>query len=396
MEAGRLHHTCRLAGNVENELLTLPESLISWLVMLLRQKPCPAPECPEEDWDRLLELLRSHWITATLYWYIRQIPDECQPPEAVMNRLHDAWIHAVLQTMKGGMQIKKVIGALENEGIPVLLLKGPALGRTVYPSSAMRQGSDIDMLISMQDMKRCERVMADLGYHCPVRTADHSSDTAHHQNFHPASKKTGPFVIEMHWRLDCRFGLMPDDFIEEIFSRSIRVEADDCTFSTLSVEDHLLYQAFHMACQHCHGTRLSWICDIAYLSRQIPDAAGWDHLIRLSVERNCRLSLESAISMARFWTGLSLPPEVCDIALWPVPSKNEEDRWELAMNRVGSIPSLIQLSLHAIPNTRGKLKYLYRFVFPHPELMSKYCKGTGGASLLAGYWRRWMLVFRYI
>ena len=393
-QARTLHKTCRLAGSVENELLTLPDSLIAYLVMVLRQKPCPAPDCTEEDWNRFLELLRPHWISAVLYRYIRDFPDECRPPDAVMTVLHYSWLHAGMQTLRAGRQAKRVIEALEADGIRVLLLKGPALARTVYPAAAMRQGSDIDLLIPHGDMKRCERVMTELGYTCFFQAAEHSPRTGHHQVFYPGAEGVGPFGVEVHWKLDCGFGLLPDGFVDEMFSRSIRVEADDITFSTLSMEDHLLYQASHMACQHCYATRLSWICDIAMLSEQIPDTAGWEDLLVLSVGRNCRLSLEAAVQMARFWTGLTLPPEVRDTTLWPKPGTVEEEVWSLAMRRGESISSLIQLKIRTIPETRGKLWVLFRFVFPHPDAMYLYRSREGRLGLLAAYVRRWLQVFQ--
>ncbi len=393
-QARTLHRTCRLAGSVENELLTLPDSLIAYLVMVLRQKPCPVPDCTEEDWNRFLELLKPHWISAVLYRYIRDFPDECRPPDAVMTVLHYSWLHAGMQTLRAGRQAKRVIEALEADGIRVLLLKGPALARTVYPAAAMRQGSDIDLLIPHGDMKRCERVMTELGYTCFFQAAEHSPRTGHHQVFYPGAEGVGPFGVEVHWKLDCGFGLLPDGFVDEMFSRSIRVEADDITFSTLSMEDHLLYQASHMACQHCYATRLSWICDIAMLSEQIPDTAGWEDLLVLSVGRNCRLSLEAAVQMARFWTGLTLPPEVRDTTLWPKPGTVEEEVWSLAMRRGESISSLIQLKIRTIPETRGKLWVLFRFVFPHPDAMYLYRSREGRLGLLAAYVRRWLQVFQ--
>ncbi len=392
--ARTLHRTCRLAGGVENELLTLPDDQVAYLAAVMRQEPRPPPECTSDDWNRFLELLGPHWIAAVLYRHIRDLPAECRPPETVMTDLHRAWLHAEARSLGTGRQIRQVIGALEAEGIRVLLLKGPALARTVYPAAAMRQGSDIDLFIPHGDMQRCENVMAALGYACPYRAAEHAPRTEHHQTFYPEAEGAGPFGIEVHWRLDCGFGLSPDGFSDEIFSRSIRVEADDATFSTLSVPDHLLYQALHMACQHCSATRLSWIYDIALLAREIPDAAGWENLLRMSVEQNCRLSLEAAVGMAEFWTGLSLPPEVSDTARWPAPSREEEAARELAMRRSESIPASVRLKMRAIPDARGRLCFLFRFVFPHPDAMHLYRRGEGKLSLPAAYLKRWLQVFR--
>jgi len=314
-----------------------------------------------------------------------------------MAALHTAWLHADMQALRAGRQIKRVNGALEAEGIRVLLLKGPALARTIYPAAAMRQGSDIDLLISYDDMQRCEGIMADLGYTCSLKTAEICRHTYHHQNFYPSAEGAGPYVIEMHWKLDCGFGLSPDGDLEDIFSRALRVEAEDLAFSTLAVEDHLLYQAFHMACQHCSNTRLSWICDIAMLAPgKIPDAEGWEALLRLSVERNCRISLEAAIQMAMFWMGLALPPEICDTSQWPAPGTDEEAAWRLAMVRDGSISRSVRLSLRAIPSATGKLRFLARYAIPPPQTMNKYRHGEGRFTLPAAHVRRWLQVFRYL
>jgi hypothetical protein len=114
----------------------------------------------------------------------------------------------------------------------------------------------------------------------------------------------------------------------------------------------------------------------------------------LSVGRNCRLSLEAAVQMARFWTGLTLPPEVQDTALWPKPGTVEEEVWSLAIRRGESIPSSIRLRIRTIPDTRGKLWFLFRFVFPHPDAMYHYRSREGRSGLLAAYVRRWLQVFR--
>lgn len=60
--------------------------------------------------------------------------------------------------------LRTILGAFSEEGIPLVLLKGAALGLTVYDDPAWRTMSDIDIWVQDANMGDAARVMAELGY----------------------------------------------------------------------------------------------------------------------------------------------------------------------------------------------------------------------------------------
>ena len=73
-----------------------------------------------------------------------------------MAYLNRVFLYAAARAMRSGRQIQVVVDALEAAGIPSVLLKGPALARTVYPDPALRQSVDIDLLVRPGDVLAAE------------------------------------------------------------------------------------------------------------------------------------------------------------------------------------------------------------------------------------------------
>jgi hypothetical protein len=65
--------------------------------------------------------------------------------------------------------MKKVLHQTE---IPALLLKGQSLARSIYPDPALRQSSDIDLLVLPEHIKQLEAVFETLGYSTPAHNFD--------------------------------------------------------------------------------------------------------------------------------------------------------------------------------------------------------------------------------
>ena len=57
-----------------------------------------------------------------------------------------------------------VVGALRAEGIPSILLKGPAFVRWLYPPGEGRSYLDTDILVPAAAMPRAERLLASMGF----------------------------------------------------------------------------------------------------------------------------------------------------------------------------------------------------------------------------------------
>ena len=141
------HERLPLAGEPRNAVLALPDDQVLYLAAILRDTPVPAPTMTPEAWQGFLDVLRPHGVYPLMAYRLRAWPADCRPPLEVMEYLNRLFLYAAARSMRAGRQIQAVVDALEAAGIPSVLLKGPALARTVYPDPALRQSTDIDLLV---------------------------------------------------------------------------------------------------------------------------------------------------------------------------------------------------------------------------------------------------------
>lgn len=73
-------------------------------------------------------------------------------------------IRAIGSLMKVDGITAEVVPELRRRGVRPILLKGPALGRWIYPDKAHRLYSDTDLLVSTEDLPVTEEALGELGF----------------------------------------------------------------------------------------------------------------------------------------------------------------------------------------------------------------------------------------
>ena len=386
------HAVYPLVGNPPNTLLSVPDDLLQYVVAAARNIPCTPPVCNPGAWGQVFDCLRPHGIIPLLAWHISSWPEECQPPEVILSGLKDALFYGAVRNLRMGPQIRQVLDAFKEAGIQVLLVKGPALARTVYPDPALRQSSDIDLMIRPEDFLRCERVMETLGYSCPARTYHISPHAFHHQAFLPGN--TG-VMVEVHWMADFGYGYFPKNWLINSMERKIHVESKDLAFDTLHPLDHFQFLVLHNVIQHNHR-RLDWIMDIARMVQEFSTPGDWKAIQASSVMNHTRIPVEIALNEAELWSGQPLPANVADFSTWPAPSAREVHLWQYARVQEVSAYAAIHLHLSGLPGYKEKLKYCGRFIFLPPHLMTGYRRSQGRLDPYLAHLRRWWSIIHHL
>src|SRR5690606_23978903 len=68
------------------------------------------------------------------------------------------------RSLKLYAELASVLGALNNEDIPVVVLKGPVLAETHYPDASLRPYRDVDILIREEHLARVSAIVSARGY----------------------------------------------------------------------------------------------------------------------------------------------------------------------------------------------------------------------------------------
>ena len=388
----KFHAELPLADYPPNALLSLSDDLLLYLIAAIRNTPCPPPDLSLDDWHHYITLLKPHLIIPLVAFNVQTWPEECRPPREIMEYLNRVFDEAAGRNLFAGRQIQAVTDALRDAGIPVILLKGHALARTLYPDPALRQSGDIDLLVQPRNIPASEEVLEKLGYVCAAKTFSLSPHEHHHEIFFPPRKG---MHIELHWALDNAFDLFPDGWVDDAFSRQIPLRSGDLSCDTLSHTDHLLFLAFHNVFQHW-TLRLGWVCDLSRMTGKFTTPEDWDELGRLSAEYHIRVPMELSLTAARLWTGCGLPAGAGDFSTWPVPCERELRLLKYSRTGHTSLYSWVYLTMQGQPGIREKLRYGFRFIFPPVPFLWEYRKSSSPADIPLAHLRRWISIVKYL
>lgn len=245
------------------------------------------------DWDWIQGRAEAERLAALLYAVLRPLP--VRGP--ILERLRPAWVSGRRQHLLGVEQLSGVLSTFEQEGVPVLTLKGPALGEALYPDPGLRPFADLDLLVRPADALRAISLLSALGYR--------HLDAGHSLPYELAWRHAAPFVgaaggpdrlpIDLHWGLVDSPGIAPAPPIDhgELWERAVKVDAWDQPARGLGPEDLLIYLALHWAVHHAFSG-LIWGLDLALLLRRCGGNLDWEAV----AERARRWRLGGALYFA--------------------------------------------------------------------------------------------------
>jgi len=391
-EAIRKFHTeVPLIGDTLGNLLSFPDDVLLYVVAGVRNTPRAPPVNTRKEWDHLIEILRRHRIIFLMRSHISTWPEPCRPPREASARIDRIFFRGAARNLLIGQRVQPVFSALQDAGIPVLLIKGQALARTIYKDPALRQSYDVDILVQPEHADACDRVLRALGYSCPVRNFANPQSEVHHDNY---SLPMSGVKIEMHWTPSYSLKIFPDDWLSGVFARKIPIRSSDISCYTLDPMDHLLYLIFHTIVQH-KKIRIDWICDLAYLMDallQVPE--NWERLRSECAGMHMAVPLQLALTTADLWCGVKVPVGSPGFAPALPPSAEDIRIWEESRKRKRYKDPSLYDSLRKIPGIRNKLVFLSWSIFPPVERLGKYRYSPSAIDIPLAYLRRWIDLIR--
>jgi hypothetical protein len=387
-----IHSSLKLCGTTDKSLLDLSDELLAYLRSVLQDGSPLTPEASLAEWSGLLNFLQANWMVPFVYRKIGSLPRECWPPEPITDEMRQNFLVGCVGSIHMERQLREIIEAFREEGIRVLVLRGPALAFSLYPDPAMRPSSDLDLLVRPEQVVQARGILEDLGYKCLARRFETARDFFREECFIHQNNRNNKFPVDLHWvhwELHPFFKGSEEVGILDLFQRAWKVETPTLTFETLHPVDHLIHSAIHLLMIHRNELRLSWIYDTALLAQhlQVPD--DWERLQERSVAWKARIPLEHCLKVAKAWAGLELPEGFDDFSTWPRPTEDESNVWADTM-RHHWVTILLKRSLAKPSLLLRRVPSLLRLLFPHPDIV-RFCYTPSRDWLLPlSYVRRWL------
>jgi hypothetical protein len=225
------------------------------------------------------------------------------PPEVV-----DVATAVAARNLSLVASLLRVRGWLATEGIDTLAFKGPALSVTLYGDPALRQSTDIDLLVRRREALAARRVLQSSGLRSWLDLTQTQEDRfLRYSNEYGLQGEAGD-IVELSWALTPRhlaLDLDADRFFQD--ARAIEMAGDEV--KVLAPHDLLLALAVHGG-KHL-WERLGWVTDIAQLLATSPDL-DVDRAVARARSVGAERLLLVAPALARMLLGVDLPSTLAD------------------------------------------------------------------------------------
>jgi len=240
-------------------------------------------------------------------------------------RLRDARVRAVLE---------EVLGALGAVGIAPIALKGPALADRLLSEPALRPATDLDLLVSEEELSRATDALVAAGFRRAAPLQD-AYQRAEHHHLH-LRRDPGPDV-ELHFRAVSAFGAAIPT--AELRARAVpHRTARGTPLLVLAPEDELITLAVHAAAHLFE--RGGWLLDLALLVERSP-GLDWAEVLARAARWRCRRAVSYTLRRLRSM-GVPVPDELT-LSLGPTRLRLADRLARAALTRTGRTAGVLRM-----------------------------------------------------
>lgn len=330
----------------------------------------------EESWDEVIQLSYWHGISPLLYERVAVGAWPMRIPGTVLQTLREAYLMNSVRNRFLYQELTHVLKHLQEHRIPVIVLKGAHLAASIYGDIALRPMSDIDLLVSQNNLAIASAALTKLGY--AVR--EPGAETNYHS---PPLFKSPGFRIELHWTLTGANELLTID-LRSLWDRARLVPLAGGQMRVLSPEDLLLHLCIHAgaAGHHAFSLGLRPLYDIATVILHFQMELAWQLVQSRTKEWQANEPVYLTLRLSRELLNSPVPEGVLRSLR---PADFDHKKANLAKARVLSgtertdsedeftlLPWSFLENLCGPARLRDKIQYVLKVVFPSRKHMALY------------------------
>lgn len=244
-------------NQVQERLLWLLGYAANGAVEHSREIPPNFASWSAEEWSAVVTEANRHGLVPLLHHRLsRRFPAGLVPPSAgeQLKRGHRA---CAAKNLGRFHALAPVLAGLSRAGIPVIVLKGAYLAAAVYENFALRQMSDVDLLVHQDDLSGADAILAQAGF----QRKEFSATPARDLKAFCYKDRVGRTLIEIHWKLynpDYPFHFD----LDEMWKVALPAVVAGVAVRVFAPEDQLIHLASHAAI-HRFEFGLRPLCDLA-------------------------------------------------------------------------------------------------------------------------------------
>lgn len=302
--------------------------------------------------------------------------------------LHAAAMRETAVELDRMAQARRVLSALADAGVDVLVLKGAALAYWLYDAPAQRPRCDMDVLVASQvEAERVVPVLMAVGYSLVAEVGVEAS-----AEFEIALERRSPggnvHTVDLHWRLLNHAVLARGFGFEELWWHSIPIPKLHAQARGLGRVHALVHALLHRVTNFPGGrhNRLVWLYDIHLLAGGFC-ADDWQSSLRICADKAIAAPCLDGLRASRDVFGTAIPAGI-ETDLQAIATG---EAWQLDASLDQGAMDRAHLRALSWPR---KIGWLWRKLFPSVEFMRYRYGASGVFGLLRAYLRRWWVGVR--
>lgn len=348
----------------------LDAQLVSLLEPTLSARAAPQQwfQFTESEWRGLFERAKYHGLLGLLSNLLQDAPPEILPSN-IRDESEAVSRQSALAAATCYHELNQLLALWNAENIEVIVLKGAALAKWLYPAPLLRPFGDLDLLVRKTHLARIDALLRARGY-----AFGNVLGEAFYQEFasEQAYYRLQPprITVDVHSELLVFYFFTQRVDNDWFWQRRQLVSFGTATAAIFSPTAQLLHLALHAGLHHRHDIRLIWLYDIALLINRHGSTMDW-HSAQAFAQR---AKLESPIYNILLQTQLcwkpNFPPDYP--AAFAPPRHRVAERIVFALTATEQNHAIALADALSQKGFRKKLRYIRLHLFPDATYMRRH------------------------
>ncbi|MDH3412003.1 MAG: nucleotidyltransferase family protein [Gammaproteobacteria bacterium] len=333
--------------------------------------------------DGFLETLDAHEVAPLLHHGLKSRGAAETWPDDIRTALAEAFrVEAAREAIRVE-ETRRVLAALDAEGVVPLVLKGTAFAYTLYPLPHLRPREDTSLLVRQAAVAEGVRILGELGYR---RFEPPPGERVLRQDTYLRDDDSGfTHALKLHWAISSVSALADNLDYAELRQRAVAIEALSPCALGLCHEDSLLHACLHRRPRSYEKNLLS-LYDVHLLVGSMTPVE-FSRFARAALDKRLGIAARDAIAhtQAKFHT--ELPFGTLDDH-FPEAKLAEEARYRSAVTPGWRRLHNLVYDIRGIERLREKLAWAFEHAFPPSAYMRERYGADSSDWLPALYIRR--------
>jgi hypothetical protein len=346
----------------------------------------------DTDTTELITLAKHHGLLPIIYKKLYHINKEYYNKyiSNFYKELKSQYIQISKYNMLLSSELINIFSIFQANNIKALSFKGATLSTLLYDDITIRQYSDIDILIKLEDRKKVLDILQQHKYkehlNLPKEQKELFLQTAKEISLYHIEK---PIMLDIHWAFFDKD--YPIDFdCQDIWKEPFIVRIDNLPIPTFNKEQLLIYLAIH-ASKHLFE-RIEWLVDIdrAITTHNID----WSYIYKFLQKSDFERMFILALYLSNRHFDTYIPNRLLH--------KYKDEKWLSYTSDYVikswysdfSITAYTKAMLYLFPKTSQKINYLIKVIFKPSKNEFNYIKSD--KKWLYYTIRPWLLIKKYL